>query len=110
MKNFISNLTDISYPTKKQKVEEIWDIEGRLRNANQIFKFDIRPIQSVGDNRLEKTGYFNTKADKIVFETINNWIIFDIEELNEYVKSTDREDFNLDELINNLSWNIVLNK
>lgn len=110
MKNFILNLTDISYSTKKQKVEEIWDVEGRLRNANQIFKFDIRPIQAVGKNKLEKTGYFDTKADKIVFETIDHWVIFDVEELNEYVKSSDKRDFNIDELLNNLSWNTILNK
>tara|TARA_R110000803_G_C11790113_1_gene297915 strand:- start:95 stop:433 length:339 start_codon:yes stop_codon:yes gene_type:complete len=110
MKNFISNLTDISYPTKKQKVEEIWDVEGRLKNANQIFKFDIRPIQTVSKNKLEKIGYFDTKADKMVFETIDHWVIFDIEELNEYVKFTDKKNFNIDELLDNLSWNLILDK
>ena len=110
MKNFISNLTDISYPTKKQKEEEIWDVEGRLKNANQILKFDIRPNQTVSKNKLEKTGNFDTKADKMVFETIDHWVIFDIEELNEYVKSKDKRDFNVNELLNNLSWNLILDK
>tara|TARA_R110000744_G_scaffold308773_1_gene416812 strand:+ start:226 stop:564 length:339 start_codon:yes stop_codon:yes gene_type:complete len=110
MKNFIKNLTDISYPTEKQKIEEIWDVEGRLKNGNQIFKFDIRPIKAASDNKLEKTGYFKSKSDKIVFKTINQWVIFDTEELHEYVKSTYKRDFSVYELLDNLSWNLILDK
>jgi len=46
----------------------------------------------------------------MVFEAINQWIIFDTEELNEYVKSKDKKDFNVDELLNNLSWNLIIDK
>jgi len=46
----------------------------------------------------------------MVFETINQWVIFDTEELNKYVKSTDKRDFNLDELLDNLSWNLIIDK
>jgi len=46
----------------------------------------------------------------MVFETISQWIIFDTEELNEYVKSMDKRDFNLDELLDNLSWNLIIDK
>jgi predicted RNase H-like nuclease len=46
----------------------------------------------------------------MVFETINKWVLFDTEELHEYVKSTDRKDFNIDELLDNLSWNLIIDK
>jgi hypothetical protein len=109
LKNFINYLSDSVLATPEQRKKEIWDVEGRLKNGNQTFKFDIRPLKEV-NNRAEKTGYFKSKSDKMVFETISQWIIFDTEELNEYVKSMDKRDFNLDELLDNLSWNIILNK
>ncbi len=109
MKNFINYLSDSVLATPEQRKKEIWDVEGRLKNGNQTFKFDIRPLKEV-DNRAEKTGYFKSKSDKMVFETISQWIIFDTEELNEYVKSMDKRDFNLDELLDNLSWNLIIDK
>ncbi len=109
MKNFINYLSDSVLATPEQQEKEIWDVEGRLKNGNQTFKFDIRPLKEV-NNRAEKTGYFKSKSDKMVFETINQWIIFDTEELNEYVKSMDKRDFNLDELLDNLSWNLIIHK
>ena len=109
MKNFINYLSDSVLATPEQQEKEIWDVEGRLKNGNQTFKFDIRPLKEV-NNRAEKTGYFKSKSDKMVFETINQWIIFDTEELNEYVKSMDKRDFNLDELLYNLSWNLIIHK
>ena len=109
MKNFINYLSDSVLATPEQRKKEIWDVEGRLKNGNQTFKFDIRPLKEV-NNRAEKTGYFKSKSDKMVFETISQWIIFDTEELNEYVKSMDKRDFNLDELLDNLSWNLIIDK
>jgi len=109
LKNFINYLSDSVLATPEQQEKEIWDVEGRLKNGNQTFKFDIRPLKEV-NNRAEKTGYFKSKSDKMVFETINQWIIFDTEELNEYVKSMDKRDFNLDELLDNLSWNLIIHK
>ena len=109
MKSFIKYLTDINYATDQQRLNEVWDVKGRLKNGNQIFKFDIRPLKSI-DNRLEKTGFFNTKADKIVFEDINQWIIFDTEELHGYIKSQNKKDFNIQELLKDLSWNLKIDK
>lgn len=109
MKSFIKALTNTVFATEEQRKNEIWDVEGRLKNGNQPFKFDIRPLKQV-DNKVEKIGYFKSKADKMVFETINQWVIFDTEELNNYVKSTDKRDFNIEELLDNLSWNLILDK
>ena len=46
-----------------QRKIEIWDVEGRLKNGNQPFKFDIRPLKQV-NNKVEKIGYFKSKSDK----------------------------------------------
>jgi hypothetical protein len=109
MHEFIKFLVEPILASKEQQKKEIWDVEGRLKNSNQSFKFDIRPLQTVKD-RAEKIGFFNSKSDKMVFETMNQWIIFDTEELNQYVKSSNKRDFNIDELLDNLSWNLILDK
>ena len=109
MKSFIKYLTDVQHATNQQRLNEIWDVEGRLKNGNQTFKFDIRPLKSI-DNRLEKTGFFNTKADKIVFEDAEQWIVFDIEELHNYIRNQNKKDFNVQELLKTLSWNLKIDK
>ena len=109
MKSFLNYLTDKNFATEEQRKNEIWDVEGRLKNGNQIFKFDIRPLKPV-KNKLEKVGYFISKADKIVFEAENEWILFDTEELHEYIKSKNKRDFNIQELLDSLSWNLILSK
>jgi len=109
MQAFIENLEDTVFATEEQRKKEIWDVEGRLKNGNQVFKFDVRPLKHTA-NSLEKTGFFNTKADKMVFEDINQWVIFDTEELHKYVKSQDKKDFNIKELLKELSWNLKINK
>jgi len=58
MKKFIELLSDPILATSKQREKEIWDVEGRLKNANQPFKFDIRPLKQV-DNKAEKIGTLN---------------------------------------------------
>tara|TARA_R110000772_G_scaffold252620_1_gene368075 strand:+ start:308 stop:652 length:345 start_codon:yes stop_codon:yes gene_type:complete len=110
MKSFINNIIEPVFATEEQKEKEIWDVEGRLKNGNQSFKFDIRPLKAINNDRSEKIGYFNTKADKIVFEAINQWIIFDTKELHEHIEFTGKRDFNIQELLNNLTWNLIINK
>ena len=63
MKKFIELLSDPILATSKQRKKEIWDVEGRIKNANQPFKFDIRPLKQV-DNKAEKIGYFKSKSDR----------------------------------------------
>jgi hypothetical protein len=93
MKSFINNIVDPILATDLQRKKEIWDVEGRLKNGNQTFKFDIRPIKPVNNDKSEKIGYFNTKADKIVFEALDHWIIFDTRELHEYIESGEKKRF-----------------
>ena len=100
---FLSNIT---YATLNQKQKELWDVEGILKNRlNQKLKFDLRPLK----NNI-KIGSFKSKADKMVFELKNQYIIVDVEELHQYLKENDIKDVHLQSLILKLEWNIILPK
>ena len=50
---FEKRLTNIKTATKKQKLKELWDIEGIIKGvSNQTLKFDTRPIQKNKKSRL----------------------------------------------------------
>jgi len=103
---FVDNLISIKYPTETEK-KELWDVSGILKNrSNQEFKFDLRPL----NKDLSKKGSFKTKADKMVFETISEWILVDIEELHNYIKQHELKVVELEQLISKLEWNIILPK
>ena len=103
MKDFHQKLKNIILANNKQKNTELWDVEGILHN--QKFKFDTRPIQ----NNV-KIGNFKTKADKMVFNMENEYIVVDVEELHKYVKNNQLKDIHLQDLLFKLEWNIILPK
>jgi len=108
---FEDQLIDIKYANKKQVQQEHWHIEGILKSkSNQKFKFDISPIIKFDQQDYGKVGHFKSKADKIVFDFENTWILIDTEELHEYIKETNKRDFDINKLLQELSWNIVLDK
>lgn len=100
---FISLLSNIKYPTKDEKIKELWDVEGVLNN--QKFKFDLRPLKN-----NSKTGSWKTKADKMVFDFKDKYIIVDVEELHDYLKNNSTKIVHLNKLLNELEWNKILNK
>tara|TARA_R100000005_G_C4938391_1_gene164129 strand:- start:5 stop:310 length:306 start_codon:yes stop_codon:yes gene_type:complete len=100
---FQKKLKQVKKATAAQKKKELWDVEGILHN--QKFKFDLRPIIKNG-----KTGNFETKADKMVFDLKDQWIIVDIEELHQYLKENNLKNVYLENLISKLDWNIILPK
>jgi hypothetical protein len=103
---FLRHLKNIKYPVKKQKQKELWDISGILKNrSNEVLKFDLRPLKNNCKN-----GSFNTKADKMVFDIENQYIIVDIKELHTYIKQHKLKKVLLEELIFNLDWNTILQK
>jgi hypothetical protein len=105
------NLNDIVWPTLEQKQEELWNVSGILKkNSNQHFKFDVRGMFNMPDNQLGKKISTASKADKIVFETENKWIIVDFNEFNDYIKKTSLSVFQFEDLLNNLEWNIIIPK
>jgi len=108
---FKDQLIDIKYATKKQIQQEHWHIEGILKSkSNQKFKFDLSPIIKFDQEDYGKVGHFKSKANKIVFDFKNTWILIDTEELHEYIKETNKRDLDINELLQELSWNIVLDK
>ena len=103
MKEFIKKLKEVKKATATQKKKELWDVEGILHN--QPFKFDLRPIK-----KNAKIGTFKTKADKMVFDMENEWVIVDIEELHQYLKENKLKEVHLQDLLSRLDWNIILPK
>lgn len=103
MKDFIEKLIVTNLPSDQQRQKETWDVEGILHN--QKYKFDLRPIKN-----NYKVGFFKSKADKMVFDIKDQWIILDVEELHQYLKQNELENVDLEELISSLDWNIILPK
>ena len=103
MIEFVKKLTNVKYPNQNQKNKELWDVEGILHN--QKFKFDLRPLKNNA-----KAGSFKTKADKIVYDIKDQYIIVDVEELHNYVKENSLKIVKIEDLISKLDWNIILSK
>mgnify|MGYP004453045511 FL=1 len=100
---FFNLLSHITKATSNQKKRELWDVEGILNN--QLLKFDLRPLKNDG-----KQGSFKTKADKIVYDMKDQYIIVDVPELHQYLKDKKLKKVVLEELISALEWNIILPK
>jgi len=99
-------LSDITYATLNQKQKELWDVEGILKNRlNQLLKFDLRPLK----NNI-KIGSFKSKADKMVFDMKDQFIVVDTEELHQYLKENKLKEVHLQDLLSKLEWNIILPK
>ena len=104
--NFINSLDNIKYATKKEQKKQLWDVEGIIEGvSNQTFKFDLRPLKNNA-----KGGSFKTKADKIVYDIKDQYIIIDVEELHQYIKENKLKDIDLQDLLSKLDWNIILPK
>ena len=103
MNQFKKLLIDTKEATSNQKEKELWDIEGILHN--QKFKFDLRPLKN-----NSKGGSFKTKADKIVYDIKDQYIIVDVEELHTYLNNNSLKVVQLEDLLSKLEWNIVLPK
>ena len=103
---FIDNLISIKYATKQEQQKELWNVKGIIKDkSNQLLKFDLRPLKN-----NTKGGSFKTKADKIVFDIKDQFIIIDTEELHQYLKDNNTKVVNLEQLISKLEWNIILPK
>ena len=103
MIEFINLLKIVKYANSNQKQKELWDVEGILNN--QSFKFDLRPLKNNA-----KGGSFRTKADKMVFDMKDQFIVVDTEELHQYLKENKLKEVHLQDLLSKLEWNIVLPK
>ena len=90
--------------------DEYWQVEGIITKlSNQYFKLDISFLK---DFTGKKGKLINSKStsDKVLFEDDKNWILIDTQELIRYMKDKNLKEINLEELIKNIDWNIILPK
>lgn len=110
LNNFSKHLENIRYPNNKEKNQQ-WHIEGRIKNkSNQIYKFDIEKMFLQHNGVLGKKGKTISKADKIVFDLKQQWLIVDMKELINYVVKNKISIISIKEIIKKLEWNILLDK
>jgi hypothetical protein len=103
---FSKYLENIEYPEEASS----WNIAGIIKGKNAFYKFDVRDMFKMPDGELGKKGKINSKADKMVFEAKEQWIIIDMEELINYIKEKRLQKVHLEDLISKLDWNIILPK
>ena len=102
VKQYLSNI--------KWNEGEDWQVEGNIKRlSNQYLKFDIRFLKDFND---KKGKLINSKsqADKVLFEDDKNWILVDTQELIKYMRISDLKQINLEQLLSNIDWNILLPK
>jgi len=106
VKKFSKYLTAIEYPKK----ETTWNIAGILKGKNAFYRFDVREMFKMSDGTPAKSGRLDTKAQKMVFETKDKWLIFDIDELHQYIRKNKVDKVYIDNLLDCLEWSIILEK
>ena len=103
---FSKYLTAIEYPKEKTS----WNIAGILKDKNAFYKFDVRDMFALPDGTPAQKGRINSKADKMVLEMKDKWVILDLEELHQYIKKNKLTKVYVNDLISKLEWTIYLNK
>jgi hypothetical protein len=104
---FAKNLVCIEYPKERCS----WHISGIIpKFSNQIHKYDVRGMRVEDNGHLSKPGSTSSKADKMVFETDINWLIFDTEEFHRYLYDNKITIIHLDDMVKNLNKIWVLSK
>ena len=107
IEKFKNYLTDIKYPKKF----EGWHIEGMLKsNSNRTYKFDVSNLVKETDEHHYKNCSLASKADKMVFETYTDWILLDVNEVNNYALEHKLANLNFEKLLKKLEWNIIVKK
>ena len=103
---FSKYLTAIEYPKEKTS----WNIAGILKDRNAYYKYDVRDMFILPDGTPAQKGSINTKADKMVLEMEDKWVILDLEELHQYIKKNKLKKVYVNDLISKLEWTIFLAK
>jgi hypothetical protein len=103
---FSKYLTAIEYPKEKTS----WNIAGIIEGQNAFYKFDVRDMFALSDGTPAQKGRLDSKADKMVLEIEDKWVILDLEELHQYIKKNKLTKVYVNDLIKKLEWNIVIIK
>jgi len=67
-------------------------------------------MMKLNSGQYAKGGKLSSKADKMVFEYSDQWVIIDILELNSYIRKNKIFEVQIEDLISKLDWNIILPK
>jgi len=103
---FSKYLTAIEYPKEKTS----WNIAGIIKGQNAFYKFDVRGMFKLPDGTPAQKGRIDSKADKMVLEMEDKWVILDLEELHQYIKKNKLTKVYVNDLISKLEWTIFLAK
>jgi len=103
---FSKHLESIEYPQNKTS----WNIAGIIKGQNAFYKFDVRDMFELPNGTLAQKGRIDSKADKMVLEIDDKWVILDLEELHKYIKKNKLKKVYVNDLISKLEWTIFLNK
>ena len=106
VEKFSNYLTAVEYPKEKTS----WNIAGMIKGKNAFYRFDVREMFKMPDGTLAQSGRLDTKAQKMVFETKDKWLIFDIEELHQQIRKNKTKKVYINNLLDSLEWNIVIDK
>jgi hypothetical protein len=106
VENFSKHLNSIEYP----KEQASWNIAGIIKNQNAFYKFDVRDMFKLPDGTPAQEGRLDSKADKMVLEIDNKWVILDLKELHQYIKKNKLTKVYVNDLISKLEWTKFLNK
>jgi hypothetical protein len=105
IERFSNYLTTIEYPKSKTS----WNIAGIIKGQNAFYKFDVRDMFMVNGESAQK-GRLDSKADKMVLEMEDKWVILDLEELHQYIKKNKLTKVYVNDLISKLEWTIFIPK
>jgi len=103
---FSKYLTAIEYPKEKTS----WNIAGILKDKNAYYKYDVRDMFELPDGTPAQKGRTDSKADKMVLEMEDKWVILDLEELHKYIKKNKLTKVYVNDLISKREWTICLAK
>jgi hypothetical protein len=103
---FSKYLESIEYPKSKTS----WNIAGIIKGQNAFYKFDVRDMFALPDGTPAQKGRTDSKADKMVLEMKDKWVILDLEELHQYIKKNKLNKVYVNDLISKLEWTIFLTK
>jgi tetrahydromethanopterin S-methyltransferase subunit B len=103
---FSKNLTAIEYPKEKTS----WNIAGILKDRNATINMMLGICLLCLTVTFVQKGLDKYKADKMVLEFNNQWLILDLEELCEYIRREDKKKVYVEDLVHALDWTIYLNK
>jgi len=102
--NFAKNLTDPKWANDYQDMHEHWDLQGTL--DGKLLKFDVKGMKKVnrwdnkkqddiawveGTNVRGKPGWVKGKADYIVFERNEYWLLVNRQELLNHIQDKLKE-------------------